>query len=77
MWVCEWSGDIVRGGIFAVRAGHFIEAKQIARLIVRDVLAPEADKTFWIREANLTDFLRSLFGLLPEAEKSKIPARDG
>jgi hypothetical protein len=57
-WVCEWQsalGATFQGGIFLVEAGHYLDARQTAKKVLRDDLVHSLKFTFTIRLASLLE----------------------
>jgi hypothetical protein len=58
VWVCEWQSAInalVQSGTFLVEAGHFLDAKQTAKKVLRDDLVHSLKFTFTIRLVSLLE----------------------
>jgi hypothetical protein len=57
-WVCEWqsaTNGSVQNGTFLVEAGHFLDAKQTAKKVLRDDLIHSLKFTFTIRLPSLLE----------------------
>jgi len=58
IWVCEWQSEqssTGSGGTFLVEAGHYLDAKQTAKKVLRDDLIHSLKFTFTIRLASLLE----------------------
>ena len=53
LWVCEWQG--ATPGEFFVRAGHYYEARQTAKRVIRDHMAVAGKVRFEVCAAGLLD----------------------
>lgn len=63
-WVCEWrsaGASVPQGGKFTVEAAHIIGAKQIAKRLLRDSVAPSGDCKWLVRKPTWIERIQSFF----------------
>jgi len=74
LWVCEYeiTGTISpSNGVFVIEAGHFLDARQISKKVLRDELARGVDFKFQVRQASLLE--RAQLKVAPAQVETKIP----